>query len=162
MGAAITRMYDGEEQDVLRSEDLPPTLEGFTERDYAILRRELADAQALSRTLRRQLDKALASVTEAQRAHAKMVNTLTETMRENTTLTNELEMWRTRCQRLESGEPSEGAPGATIDMSGMVGQLSDDEINAIRKAMARLHHPDVGGNPERMKAWNAALDRIVR
>jgi hypothetical protein len=33
-------------------------------------------------------------------------------------------------------------------------------VNAIRKAMARLHHPDVGGDPERMKAWNAALDRI--
>jgi chromosome segregation ATPase len=146
---------------VLRPEDLPPTLEGFTQYDYELLRRELAEAQALNRSLRRQLDKALAAMNEAQRAHAKMVGTLTETMRENTTLTHELEMWRTRCQRLEAGEPNE-TPGPTIDMSGLVGQLSEDEINAIRKAMARLHHPDVGGNPDRMKAWNAALDRITR
>jgi chromosome segregation ATPase len=146
---------------VLRPEDLPPTLEGFTQRDYELLRGELAEAQALNRSLRRQLEKALAAANEAQRAHAKMVGTLTETMRENHTLTHELEMWRARCQRLESGEPDE-APGSTIDTSGLVGQLSEDEIKAIRKAMARLHHPDVGGSPERMKAWNAALDRLGR
>jgi hypothetical protein len=26
--------------------------------------------------------------------------------------------------------------------------------------MARLHHPDVGGDAERMKAWNAVLDPL--
>jgi hypothetical protein len=26
--------------------------------------------------------------------------------------------------------------------------------------MARLHHPDVGGDLERMKAWNVVLDQI--
>jgi hypothetical protein len=36
------------------------------------------------------------------------------------------------------------------------------DTRAIRKAMARLHHPDVGGNPDRMKAWNATLDRMIR
>ena len=40
--------------------------------------------------------------------------------------------------------------------------LSVDEVSAIRKAMARLHHPDVGGDPERMKLWNAILDPLER
>ncbi len=146
---------------MLRPEDLPPTLEGFTQRDYELLRGELAEAQALSRSLRRQLDKALASANEAQRAHAKMVGTLTETLRENQTLAHELDIGRARCQRLEAGDHDE-LPSSVIDTSGLVGQLSEDEINALRKAMARLHHPDVGGNPERMKAWNAALDRLTR
>ena len=57
--------------------------------------------------------------------------------------------------------PEEGA-GPRIDIGALAGQISDDEINAIRKAVARLHHPDLGGDPERMKAWNAALDRISR
>jgi CHAD domain-containing protein len=147
---------------VLQPDDLPPTIEGFTQRDYDVLRQELAEAQALTRGLRRQLEKALQSANEAQRAHAKMVATLTETMRENTTLSHELETWRTRAQRLEAGlGPDSGAAGPVIDISGLAGQISEDEVNAIRKAMARLHHPDVGGNPERMKAWNAALDRIT-
>ena len=34
------------------------------------------------------------------------------------------------------------------------------EISAIRKAMARLHHPDTGGDSERLKSWNAALDAL--
>jgi hypothetical protein len=49
-----------------------------------------------------------------------------------------------------------------IGITALAGQISDEEVNAIRKAMARLHHPDVGGDPERMKAWNAALDSICR
>jgi chromosome segregation ATPase len=145
---------------VLQPDDLPPTIDGFTQHDYDLLRRELAEAQALSRGLRRQLEKALQSANEAQRAHAKMVATLTETMRENTSLANERDVWRAKANRLEAGLSPE--PGATvsIDISALAGQISEDEANAIRKAMARLHHPDVGGDPERMKAWNAALDRI--
>lgn len=146
---------------MLQPDDLPPTIEGFTQRDYELLRRELAEAQALSRGLRRQLEKALQTANEAQRAHAKMVATLTETMRENTSLANERDVWRAKAQRLEAGLSAEpGAPTPTIDISGLAGQISEDEANAIRKAMARLHHPDVGGDPERMKAWNAALDRL--
>lgn len=146
---------------MLHTDDLPPTIEGFTQRDYDLLRRELAEAQTLNRGLRRQLDKALQSVTEAQRAHAKMVATLTETMRENTTLANERDVWRAKAQRLEFGTGERG-PSQEIDISGLAGQLTEDEVNAIRKAIARLHHPDVGGDPERMKAWNAALDRMFR
>jgi chromosome segregation ATPase len=146
---------------VLQPEDLPSTTEGFTQHEYDILRRELAEAQALSRGLRRQLEKALTSANEAQRAHAKMVATLTETMRENTSLAHERDLWRARAQRLEKGlSPEPGSERPVIDITALAGQISEDEVNAIRKAMARLHHPDVGGDPERMKAWNAALDRI--
>lgn len=147
---------------MLNAEDLPLTSEGLTERDFELLRRELIEARAEIRTLRRQLEKALASATEAQRAHAKMVVTLTETMRENTSLANERDMWRTRAQRLESGLSADGETTAPIDISTLASQITPDELNAIRKAMARLHHPDVGGDPERMKAWNAALDRISK
>jgi hypothetical protein len=149
---------------VLQPEDLSFSGEGIGQREYELLRRELAEAHVENRSLRRQLAKSMAAVTEAQRAHAKMVATLTETMRENTILTNDRDMWRNRAQRLEaglSGDPP-GVAYPPIDITGLAGQLSDDEVNAIRKAMARLHHPDVGGNPDRMKAWNAALDRLVR
>ncbi|MFQ3664168.1 MAG: hypothetical protein SNJ69_17470 [Chloroflexaceae bacterium] len=146
---------------MLKPEELPPTLEGCTQREYEQLRRELAEAHALNRGLRRQLEKALSAANEAQRAHAKMVATLTETMRENTSLAHERDIWRARAQRLEAGIVSEPQVARqALDISSLAGQLSEEEINAIRKAMARLHHPDVGGDPERMKAWNAALDRI--
>ena len=146
---------------MLQPEDLPPTLDGFTQREYDLLRRELADMQALGRDLRRQLGKALQSANEAQRADATMVATLTETMRENTILVNDRDVWRAKAQRLESGlAPEPGGQGRVIDISALASQISEDEVNAIRKAMARLHHPDVGGDPERMKSWNAALDRI--
>lgn len=147
---------------MLNAEDLPLTGEGLTERDFELLRRDLLEARVEIRALRRQLEKAMASATEAQRAHAKMVVTLTETMRENTSLTNERDMWRTRAERLESGLSADSETAAPIDISVLASQISPDELNAIRKAMARLHHPDLGGNPERMKAWNAALDRIAK
>jgi hypothetical protein len=149
---------------VLKSDDLPLSSEGMSQREYDLLRRELAEAHLENRHLRRQLEKSLAAVTEAQRAHTKMVATLTETMRENTVLTNDRDMWRNRATRLEAGLSADppGDQFPPIDIGGLAGQISDDEVNAIRKAMARLHHPDVGGNPDRMKAWNAALDRILR
>lgn len=148
---------------MLKHEELSPSDEGISMREYELLRRQLDEAHAQSRSLRRQLDKAMAAVAEAQRAHAKMVATLSETMRENTVLTNDRDMWRSRAQRLEAGLTADpyGEP-LPFDIGGLAGQLSDDEVNAIRKAMARLHHPDVGGNPDRMKAWNAALDRLTR
>jgi hypothetical protein len=148
---------------VLKPEELSSSGEGISQREYELLHHELAEAHAQNRSLRRQLEKALASVTEAQRAHAKMVSTLTETMRENTVLTNDRDMWRHRAQRLEAGLSADPyGEHSPIDVGALTGQLSDDEVNAIRKAMARLHHPDVGGDPERMKAWNAALDRLTR
>jgi hypothetical protein len=148
---------------VLQSEDLPATTVGFTQREYELIRRELGEAQTLTRGLRRQLAKAQLAADEAQRAHTKMVTTLTETMRENMSLAHERDLWRARAQSLARGlgpEPESGRP--VIDITALAGQISEDEVNAIRKAMARLHHPDVGGDPERMKAWNAALDRIIQ
>ncbi|MEI7642910.1 MAG: hypothetical protein WCJ55_01255 [Chloroflexales bacterium] len=147
---------------MLKPEDLPLGSEGVSQREYELLRRELAEAHVENRSLRRQLEKSLTAVTEAQRAHAKMVATLTETMRENMLLMNDREAWRHRAMRLDAGLsadlPDDHAP--PISVGGLASQISDDEVNAIRKAMARLHHPDVGGNPDRMKAWNAALDRL--
>jgi uncharacterized protein (DUF1786 family) len=88
-----------------------------------------------------------------------MVETLTETMRENTALTIERDMWRSRAQRLNIPvEPPVVNVGAMLGML----QMTDEEVNAIRKAIARLHHPDSGGNAERMKLWNASLDRVER
>ena len=144
---------------VLQPDEQPFTTLGCPQPEYELLCRELAEVQAITRGLRRQLEKALSAANEAQRAHAKMVATLTETMRENTTLAHERDLWRTRAQRLDQGlgpEPS----CSRIDLTALADQISTDEVNAIRKAMARLHHPDVGGDPERMKIWNATLDRL--
>jgi septal ring factor EnvC (AmiA/AmiB activator) len=130
--------------------------------EVELLRHELAQLQANSRNLHRQLEKARLAAEEARRAHAKMVATLTETMRENTWLEHDRDMWRARAQRLEHEPLGSTHHDGPIDIGQLAGQISDEEINAIRKAMARLHHPDVGGSPDRMKAWNAALDRICK
>ncbi|PDW03957.1 hypothetical protein [Candidatus Viridilinea mediisalina] len=148
---------------MLQPDELPVTTKSSAECETELLRRELAETQQLVRGLRRQLEKAHDAANEAKRAHAKMVNTLTETMRENTTLVHERDFWRTRAQRLEAGLSTElELEHPVVDMSALSNQISEEEANAIRKAMARLHHPDVGGNPDRMKAWNAALDRLGR
>jgi len=128
------------------------------ERERELLVHELEEAHTMNRGLLRQLKKAQIAAEEAARAHAKMVVTLTETMRENTALTIERDMWRDRALKagVEMDAPS------PIDLGALVGAITEDEANIIRKAMARLHHPDAGGDMERMKAWNAALDRIER
>lgn len=126
-----------------------------TSQNYLELLAELEALNAENRKLRRQLHKAEQAVAEARRAHAKMVETLTETMRENTALSIERDMWKGRVQRgsyvTDEGEIRELAG---------IGQITEAEINAIRKAMARLHHPDAGGDAERMKRWNVTLDRL--
>lgn len=135
---------------------LPPT-NNPAERERELLIRELEEAHAMNRGLLRQLKKAQSAAEEAARAHAKMVATLTETMRENTALTIERDTWRDRAQKAGANMEQ-----SAIDIGTLVGEITEDEVNVIRKAIARLHHPDTGGNPERMKAWNAALDRIER
>lgn len=142
-----------------------------SEEEYRLLLTELEAALMENRRLRDQLKKVEKAVTnaeraaaEATRAHAKMVETLTETMRENTALSIERDMWRARAQR--SATRNEPPPPEPVewDVRSLlgVGQVTEEEARAIRKAMARLHHPDSGGNAERMKLWNAALDRIER
>jgi predicted phage gp36 major capsid-like protein len=128
---------------------------------------ELETARAAQRKLQDQLRKTERSLAqserasqEARRAHQKMVETLTETMRENTALEIERDMWKARAQRTETHSSDPAVPDIQLTLG--IGQISEDEASAIRKAIARLHHPDSGGNAERMKQWNAALDRIAR
>jgi hypothetical protein len=130
-----------------------------TERENELLRHELDEAHKLNRGLLRQLKKAQESAAEAQRAHAKMVATLTETMRENMNLANERDTWKARALR---GAGDHDEPGELPDLGSLFGRITEEEANAIRKAMARLHHPDTGGNPDRMKVWNSMLDRYDR
>lgn len=141
------------------TEERPFLNDDAASRERELLQRELAEAHSMNRSLVRQLKKAQEHAAEAQRAHAKMVATLTETMRENTALMIERDMWKARAIKT-AGELPYGGP--TIDLSGLVGHITEEEARAIRKAIARLHHPDAGGNAERMKIWNAALDRISK
>jgi chromosome segregation ATPase len=127
------------------------------EGDTAWLQKELEEAHKTIHTLLRQLSKEQGRHAETARAYNKTVANLSEIARQNTRLERELDavererdMWKAR---------AEGVP-TPITIGGLTLDLTADEVSAIRKAMARLHHPDVGGDPERMKAWNAALDPL--
>ncbi len=137
-----------------------PTL--VTEQAYLELLAELELVNATNRKLRRQLQKAEQAAAEAVRAHAKMVDTLTETMRENTALTIERDMWKGRAQRFAHDTNTDSDQSAPDFLRVLFGieTITEAEASAIRKAMARLHHPDAGGDAERMKRWNAVLDRL--
>jgi hypothetical protein len=115
------------------------------------LQSELAEAHATIRSLMRQIKKEQDRHAEISRAYTKTVANLVEAMRENTTLARECELLRAQ---INSGA---GAPPL---LDGLELAPTPPEIGAIRKAMARLHHPDAGGDTERMKTWNAALDRL--
>lgn len=133
---------------------------------------ELAEALAMERARCQQLEQELKKAVraaanaerasaEALRAHTKMVETLTETMRENTALSLERDMWKARARRIASfAEDHQRSDDVSIPES--LSHITVEEARAIRKAMARLHHPDSGGNPERMKHWNTTLDQIER
>ncbi len=118
--------------------------------DVALLQNELSEAHKTIRTLLRQLAKEQQRHAETVRAYDKTIANLAEAGRERTTLERERDMWRSR---------AEGA-AVPFKIGGLTLELTPDEISAIRKAMARLHHPDAGGDAERMKDWNAALDPL--
>ncbi len=133
---------------------------------------ELADALALERArchqLEQELKKAVRAAAnaerasaEALRAHTKMVETLTETMRENTALSLERDMWKARARRI-AAYAEDNQRNDDVPVPETLSHITVEEARAIRKAMARLHHPDSGGNPERMKYWNTTLDQIER
>jgi hypothetical protein len=122
----------------------------ITETDPAWLQRELAEAHATIRRLLRQISKEQSSYDEIARAYNKTVANLMEITRENALLEHERDMWKSR---------ADGA-AAPISLGGLTLDLTPAEVSAIRKAIARLHHPDAGGDVERMKAWNAALDPL--
>jgi DNA repair exonuclease SbcCD ATPase subunit len=121
--------------------------------DCSGLLRELDEARKTIRTLLRQMKKTQDQLTETQRAYTKTVANMVEIARENTTLSRECEMWKAKAQSAQAHLPA-------MSLDGMTLELSMEETQAIRRAMARLHHPDAGGNVERMKAWNATLDEI--
>ncbi len=136
------------------------------EQEQGFLRQELKEAHALNRALLRQLKKAQEAAAEASRAHAKMVETLTETMRQNTALTIERDIWKHRAERSpgvpreDEDEDEDETEASRTEVLPGIEAITQAEARAIRKTMARLHHPDVGGDLERMKAWNVVLDQI--
>jgi len=122
------------------------------ENDPAWLQNELNEALKTIRILRRQLNKELQRQAETERAQNMTISNLADAGREQVELRRERDMWR---RRAAGNLTPFHIGGLTID-------LTPAEIGAIRKAMARLHHPDTGGDAERMKAWNAALDPLDR
>lgn len=113
------------------------------------LQRQLDEAQATIRRLTRELTKEQARHAETSEAYSKTVTNMVAVARENALLTNELERLR------RSARPSQ-----SVDLGGLPLDVSPTEAKVIRKAMARLHHPDVGGDEQRMKVWNAVLDQL--
>lgn len=118
--------------------------------DTAWLRDQLTETHKTIRSLLRQLSKEQARHSETTRAYNLTVANLMEATRENAQIAREVEEWKARAERTPYG--------ATLGDLPL--RLSAEEVGAIRKAMARLHHPDHGGDPERMKHWNAILDPL--
>ena len=117
---------------------------------FSMLEHELGEAQAQVRRLTRELKKERQRLAETAEAYTKTVANLVRTVHENTVLRYEYE-------RLKRVAPDScDRPGPRV--MGM--HLTRIEVAAIRKAIARLHHPDVGGDVERMQAWNVALDKL--
>lgn len=117
--------------------------------DAATLRHELDEAEQTIHSLERQISCEQGLSTEAAKSHSKIVQKLVEVSREGAELERQRDMWRQRAEQRE-GPAGEGPPL----------YLTPAEARAIRKAMARLHHPDTGGDAERMKEWNAVLDAL--
>jgi hypothetical protein len=123
------------------------------EHDPSWLQDQLVEAHKTIRSLLRQLSKEQARHAETARAYNLTVANLMEATRENTQIARERDMWKARAER--GGVPTISLRNIPIDLTSL-------EAGAIRKAMARLHHPDLGGDPERMKVWNALLDPLER
>ncbi len=111
------------------------------------LQRELDDARTTVRRLTRELGKEQARHAQTTDAYNKTVANMVSIVQENLTLNNELD--RLKRQQRE----------ATFTYGLAITPLPH-EARAIRKAMARIHHPDVGGDEQRMKAWNVILDKF--
>ncbi len=114
----------------------------------ADLQREIEEARATIRRLTRELIKEQARHAQTTEAYNKTVANMVEIAQENTLLTHELE-------RLKQTKRREADDSSLLPLT-----PTAIEARAIRKAMARLHHPDVGGDEQRMKAWNQILDRF--
>jgi hypothetical protein len=121
-----------------------------TDAEAAWLQQELSEAHKTIRSLLRQLSKEQQRHAETSRAYNMTVANLAEAGRENTLLARERDKWKARAEGTVT----------PLTIGGLTIDLTPAEVSAIRKAMARLHHPDAGGDAERMKAWNAALDPL--
>jgi hypothetical protein len=120
-----------------------------TEQTAETLHKELEEAHKTVRTLLRQLGKEQSRHNEAIRAHNLTVANLLEMTNEQAALIHDRDMWKAR---------AEGRPTTKLDPNSPLPALTAEEVGAIRKAIARLHHPDSGGDAERMKTWNVLLD----
>lgn len=123
--------------------------EQMRSRTMTDLQRQIDDARAEIRRLARELRKEQARHAETAEAYNKTVSNMVEIARENALLNHELE-------RMKRAPRHEQSP--TLELLGLA--LTPHEAKVIRKAMARLHHPDVGGDEHRMKVWNAVLDQL--
>lgn len=114
-----------------------------------LLRREIDDAHRTIRALMRRLADEQEQQTKTKHAYEQMKSNIMEMNREFASVERERDLWRQRAEQIGGLEWIDSLP-----------QLTTDEISAIRRAMARLHHPDQGGDSERMKEWNKILDRL--
>ena len=126
--------------------------EQMRSRNVAELQRQLDEARLELRRLARELRKEQLRHAETSEAYSKTVNNMVEISRENALLSHELERLKRATPRPRRGS------SAPVHLHGI--DLTPGEARAIRKAIARLHHPDVGGDEQRLKIWNAMLDQL--
>ncbi len=118
--------------------------------DAELIQEQLHAAHETIHKLLRQISKEQSRCAEVARAYNKTVANLMEITRENAVLEHERDQWKSQVENTH----------LQANLRGITLELTPAEVSAIRKAMARLHHPDAGGDAERMKAWNAALDPL--
>ncbi|MFM2309273.1 MAG: hypothetical protein RLY87_1394 [Chloroflexota bacterium] len=111
-----------------------------------LLQREIAEAHRTIKALMRRLADEQEQSHKTHTAYEQMKNNIVEMNREHALVERERDMWRMRAEQngLANGE--------------FLPVLTAEEVSSIRRAMARLHHPDTGGDSDRMKQWNKLLD----
>jgi len=114
-----------------------------------LLKHEINEAHRTIRVLMRRITSEQEQQAKTQHAYEQMKQNIIEMNREYAVVEREREMWRMRAEQ------------SSIHWNDQLPYLDDAEINAIRRAMARLHHPDHGGDSNRMKQWNKLLDQMI-
>jgi hypothetical protein len=117
---------------------------------HELLQRELDEAHRTIRALMRRLAEEQDQQRKTYHAYEQMKQNIIEINREQAMVERERNMWRMRAEQ-QGMISSDNLP-----------VLTSDEINAIRRAMARIHHPDRGGDIDRMKLWNKLLDTLEK
>lgn len=81
--------------------------------------------------------------------------------RRNAQLQQAIDLWKTMDQlnKLFPNTPGNGNPFKVLSLSE---DAPKEVVDAVWKALAWRHHPDVGGNAELMKKINVARDSIYR